>query len=65
MVTPVSASTASTTVTLVTTTAGSTPRPTLTDDDRRRICEYHESHPLAKQTEIGGMSMLDHSHAPS
>jgi hypothetical protein len=59
MVPPVSASTASTT------TAGSTPRRTLTDDDRRRVCEYHESHPGAKQTEIGGMSVLDHSHTPS
>jgi hypothetical protein len=59
MVTPVSASTASTT------TAGSTSRRTLTDDDRRRICEYHESHPDAKQTEIGGMSVLDYTHAPS
>jgi hypothetical protein len=59
MVTPVSASTASTT------TASSTPRRTLTDDDRRRICEYHESHTGAKQTEIGGMSVPDHSHALS
>jgi hypothetical protein len=56
LVTPVSASTASTTVTPVTTTGGSTPRRTLTDDDRRRMCEYHESHPGVKQTEIGGMS---------
>jgi hypothetical protein len=65
MVTPVSASTASATVTLITTTAGATPRRTLTDDDRRRMCEYHESHPGIKQAEIGGMSVLDHSHAPS
>ena len=49
----------------ITTTAGLTPRRTLTDDDRRRMCEYHESHPGVKQTEIGGMSVLDHSHAPS
>ena len=65
MATPASASTALTAMTPVTTTGGSTPRRTLTDDDRRRICEYHESHPGVKQTEIGGMSVLDHSHAPS
>jgi len=59
MATPVSASTA------LTTTGGSTPRRILNDDDRRRMCEYHESHPGVKQTEIGGMSVLDHSHAPS
>jgi hypothetical protein len=40
----------------ITTTAGPTPRRMLTDDDRRRMCEYHESHPGVKQTEIGGMS---------
>lgn len=28
-------------------------RPTLTDQDRRRICKYHEENPSAKQTEIG------------
>lgn len=55
LATPLSASTAST-VTPVTTTGGSTPRRTLTDDDRRRMCEYHESHPGVKQTEIGGKS---------
>ena len=54
LMTPVSASTATPTVTPVTTTGGSTPRRTLTDDDRRRMCEYHESHPGVKQTEIGG-----------
>lgn len=32
----------------------STPRKTLTDDDRRRMCQYHESHPNTKQIEIGG-----------
>jgi hypothetical protein len=64
LVTPVSASTASTTVTPVTTTGGSTPRRTLTDDDRRRMCEYHESHPGVKQTEIGGTSpALRHRHS--
>jgi hypothetical protein len=32
-----------------------TPRRTLTDDDRRRMCKYHEEHPQIKQTEIGLM----------
>jgi len=64
LVTPVSTSTASTTVTPVTTTGGSTPRRTLTDDDQRRMCEYHESHPGVKQTEIGGASpVLNHHHS--
>ena len=32
----------------------STPRRTLTDNDRRKMCQYHEEHPTKKQTEIGG-----------
>lgn len=32
----------------------STPRRTLTDADRRRMCVYHEENPTVKQTEIGG-----------
>ena len=35
---------------------GSTPRKTLTDQDRRRMCLYHEENPTVKQTEIGGSS---------
>lgn len=35
---------------------GSTPRRTLTDADRRRMCQYHEEHPTTKQSEIGGRS---------
>lgn len=31
-----------------------TPRKTLTDADRRRMCLYAEEHPTVKQTEIGG-----------
>jgi hypothetical protein len=31
----------------------STPRKTLTMDDRRRMCQYAEEHPNVKQTEIG------------
>ena len=34
--------------------SNSTPRRTLTDTDRRRMCRYHEEHPTVKQTEIGG-----------
>lgn len=32
----------------------SSPRKTLTDKERRRMCEYHEANPTVKQTEIGG-----------
>ena len=32
----------------------STSRRTLTDSDRRRMCEYHSDNPNVKQTEIGG-----------
>jgi hypothetical protein len=38
-----------------TTSTGSTPRRTLTDADRRRMCIFHEENPNVKQTEIGGM----------
>jgi hypothetical protein len=31
-----------------------TPRRTLTDEDRRRMCLYHEENKSAKQTDIGG-----------
>ena len=31
-----------------------TSRKTLTDNDRRRMCRYHEENPTIKQTEIGG-----------
>lgn len=31
------------------------PRKTLTDDDRRRMCQYHEDNPAMKQTEIGAL----------
>lgn len=33
-----------------------TPRRTLTDADRRRMCIFHEENPTVKQTEIGGTS---------
>ncbi|KAJ9637236.1 hypothetical protein H2199_007522 [Coniosporium tulheliwenetii] len=39
----------------------STPRKTLTDADRRRMCLYHEEHPSTKQTEIGAMFGVERS----
>ena len=36
----------------------STPRKTLTDADRKRMCQYAEDHPNSKQTEIGGALSL-------
>lgn len=35
-------------------TGGTMPRRTLTDEDRRQMCLYHEEHKTAKQTDIGG-----------
>lgn len=40
------------------TSHGPTPRRTLTDEDRRRMCLYHEEHKTAKQTDIGGTVFL-------
>ena len=41
--------------------SASTPRKTLTDIDRKRMCQYAEDHPNSKQTEIGGTySWFDH-----
>jgi hypothetical protein len=33
----------------------STPRRTLTDEDRRRMCQYHEDNPGMKQSDIGAL----------
>jgi hypothetical protein len=38
-----------------TVTTQSQPRKTLTDDDRRRMCQYAEDHPNVKQTDIGAL----------
>ncbi|EER26262.1 hypothetical protein D8B26_003382 [Coccidioides posadasii str. Silveira] len=38
-----------------------TPRRTLTDADRRRMCMYHEENPHVKQTEIGAMFGVERS----
>ncbi|KAL9094603.1 MAG: hypothetical protein Q9165_003162 [Trypethelium subeluteriae] len=40
---------------------GSTPRKTLTDADRRRMCLYHEENPTTKQTEIGALFGVERS----
>lgn len=52
--TPVSASS---------TRSTTTPRKTLTDNDRKRMCQYAEEHPNAKQTEIGCTSFARCRHA--
>ncbi|KAL9111424.1 MAG: hypothetical protein Q9227_004101 [Pyrenula ochraceoflavens] len=54
--TPISAAPYSATPTPVT-TSGPTPRRTLTDNDRRRMCKYAEDNPTMKQTEIGGTTV--------
>lgn len=36
----------------------SSSRRTLTDSDRRKMCEYHNENPNVKQTEIGGESKI-------
>ena len=41
---------------LTTTVPAQSARRTLTDQDRRRMCLYHEENPTVKQTEIGGKS---------
>jgi hypothetical protein len=53
MPTPVSASS---------TRSTSTPRKTLTDVDRKRMCQYADENPNAKQTEIGGMRSMPDVH---
>jgi hypothetical protein len=40
--------------------SASTPRKTLTDSDRKQMCQYAEDNPAAKQTEIGGMWTIWH-----
>jgi hypothetical protein len=61
--TPLSAASASPhslRITPTTTTGGTNPRRTLTDDDRRRMCQYAEDNPGIKQTEIGCMFTFLH-----
>jgi hypothetical protein len=42
-------------------TGGSTPRRTLTDEDRRNMCLYHEENKTAKQTDIGALFGVERS----
>ncbi|KAI9884608.1 MAG: hypothetical protein M1823_003595 [Watsoniomyces obsoletus] len=39
----------------------SSPRRTLTDTDRRKMCQYHEDNPTVKQTEIGALFGVERS----
>jgi hypothetical protein len=55
---PVSIGALQTPVSAVSSRSAPTPRKTLTDLDRKRMCQYAEEHPNAKQTEIGGMCGL-------
>lgn len=55
---PLSAGALQTPVSATSTRSASTPRKTLTDMDRKRMCKYAEEHPNSKQTEIGGVSMI-------
>jgi len=52
---PMSMGSVQTPISAVSSRSGSTPRKTLTDHDRRRMCQYAEEHPNSKQTEIGGL----------
>lgn len=51
---PVPISTIATPSSATSNRSSSTPRKTLTDSDRKRMCQYAEEHPHSKQTEIGG-----------
>lgn len=55
---PISMGALQTPVSATSTRSASTPRKTLTDLDRKRMCQFAEEHPNSKQTEIGGRSML-------
>ncbi|KAK4634180.1 hypothetical protein CLAFUW4_00637 [Fulvia fulva] len=48
-------------VSATSTRSTSTPRKTLTDMDRKRMCQYAEEHPNAKQTEIGAIFGVERS----
>ncbi|KAJ8610753.1 hypothetical protein MRB53_038395 [Persea americana] len=50
---PISIGPAQTPVSATSSRSTSTPRKTLTDSDRKRMCQWAEDHPNSKQTEIG------------
>ncbi|KAJ9200281.1 hypothetical protein DTO164E3_2988 [Paecilomyces variotii] len=58
---PISISPPAPTHPIRTTSTGSTPRRTLTDEDRRRMCLYHEENKNAKQTDIGALFGVERS----
>lgn len=60
---PVSTGPLMTPLSATSTKSTSTPRKTLTDLDRKRMCQYAEEHPNSKQTEIGGTSCVTGRHA--
>lgn len=53
---PLSAGPVQTPVSATSSRSATTPRKTLTDLDRKRMCQYAEEHPNSKQTEIGSSS---------
>ena len=55
---PMSIGPLETPISATSTRSTSTPRKTLTDADRKRICQYAEDHPNSKQTEMGGALSL-------
>jgi hypothetical protein len=56
---PMSIGPLQTPISATSTRSTSTPRKTLTDADRKRMCQYAEEHPNSKQTEIGGAFAID------
>ncbi|KAI9844193.1 MAG: hypothetical protein M1838_002296 [Thelocarpon superellum] len=60
MATPTSAQSAHSTQSIPSAPSPS-PRRTLTDADRRKMCIYHEENPTVKQTEIGAMFGVERS----
>ncbi|KAH9839673.1 hypothetical protein Tdes44962_MAKER08016 [Teratosphaeria destructans] len=59
--TPMSAGPVQTPVSTLSSRSTSAPRKTLTDQDRRRMCQYAEEHPHSKQTEIGAIFGVERS----
>ncbi|EMD00578.1 hypothetical protein BAUCODRAFT_144230 [Baudoinia panamericana UAMH 10762] len=58
---PVTIGALQTPVSAVSSKSSSTPRKTLTDLDRKRMCQYAEDNPNSKQTEIGAIFGVERS----
>lgn len=58
---PISVGSLQTPVSATSTRSATTPRKTLTDLDRKRMCQYAEEHPTSKQTEIGAIFGVERS----